>query len=100
MITNFKIFENISKLPKVGDYVIINNNFFPYDNSIIFKIENIEKEHGGESLVYTFTTVEVGEKERDLLSNTFRTYRNYKFDCWSDNKEELEIYINAKKYNL
>ena len=95
MITNFKIFENISVPYKVGDYALIKMQWrgIMYDNLLCKIISNESP--------YRTPGVDIKVK---ILNND-----NFKYDyiiqkdyliCWSENKEELETLIDAKKYNL
>jgi len=95
MITNFKIFENEEdNEPKIGDYVIIEPiklYYLPDRQSIYEKMANN---------IY---------KIIDSNSDKSRWKINYKSGWWvsrveiaeySENKEELELKMQTKKYNL
>ena len=102
MITNFKIFETVNQLPKIGDWLILRENFFPKwfwkNNSRIFQIKKINKEHGCNSYEYTIEINDKGIKEYGIGNS--RKISITDFDFWSSDKEELESIIAANKYNL
>ena len=78
MITQFKIFENIKERPKEDDYVIFDNG-----ELTIAKIYDIDKK------IYFVKWAQYGTSI--LLDDIIE---------WSDNKEELELILQALKYNL
>ena len=86
-----KTFEIIHSYPKAGDYVVLdseqfrmlNPNFF---NSIKNKIFKIEKYHGD------YFTININNKIEHLTINRIKH--------WSDNEEELQVYIDSNKYNI
>jgi len=108
MITEFKIFENINILPKVGDYVLIKiydrgdsrlQNFYS-DN-----IGQIMLTTGSDGIYYDvkFENVPNDIKkffDDDGHSYDFKTFPIGRFEYWSESKEELEIMIKSKKYNV
>jgi len=111
MITKFKLFENISTSPKIGDYVIINEVEFSFSSKVFYefiksnigKIESTYISHGGTEKFYVIRfdlkiipdlIVTMFNKDGDRSFN----FSDLKF--WSSNKEELEILINSKKYNI
>ena len=110
MITNFKIFENINFLPKVGDYIIINEDSFLDARktfkdiiSTIGQIIEIKGEHGGSNTYYVIKFDNDGINPE--FGTTFTVDGLKKFyisdiKCWSDTKNELEAYLDSKKYNL
>lgn len=86
MITNFKIFESINEPFKVGDYAIIP-----------IRINNIVDLH----IVKILKIIDYDEikYKKDNDNTIYITYtRNIKY--WSESKEELEIKLSSKKYNL
>jgi len=92
-----KTFENSTNLPKIGDYVIVNPIYFGMwainiVRSSIGQIVNIEfvNEYSKE-LKYT---VAYGLEYKGIL-----VYQQ-EIIAFSKNKEELEPYIIANKYNL
>ena len=102
MITKFKIFEHINEQPKIGDYVlidssqadIISSTYKNFYGRTIGQIVDIKNEKNGKYEVMFDENVN-GQK----ISNFH--FFNFKFiKYWSDNKEDLEPYIRAKKYNL
>lgn len=113
MITKFKLFENLSKLPKIGDYVIIDcESFTGSDDKELYDLysNNVGKIIGGDSDENYYDVQ--WEKTPELKGsriNYFRKMGRLKnvrqyhisfFECWSDDKEELEAHLSAKKYNL
>lgn len=103
MIVNFKIFENVKDstdldYPMVGDYVYCYDTtegipeFDEFLNNNIGKIIKIEH----------FYYVEF-ENFEELLNMEFNHPVNFQLKeiiFWSKNKEHVEAYIAAKKYNL
>ena len=95
MITRFKLFEDVSKLPQVGDWVIFNvagmgNSRLDAVELIIGKILKINKDNWFD-IKFKLT----GAK------GSFTHFFNIKdFKYWSNNKEELEILLQKDKYNL
>ena len=110
MITNFKIFENICVQPKVGDYVMIKPEIYKdafenvellykfFDNQI-GQIKKILKNHNNKKIEYVVDFENVPDELNFEPSDDFLFILD-DFKCWSDNKEKLEIMINAKKYNV
>ena len=98
MITNFKIFENVSILPKIGDYVLIkldksaDKNLKDFYNNHIGRIENLEG--GGYTIIFDDYLTYNSKK----FSTSNKSINN--FEYWSSNKEELEAIMSARKYNL
>jgi hypothetical protein len=93
MNTKFSIFENISAEPQVGDYV-----FVRFSNSGIFTdVKKIMNNEIGKI---------VKIKSKNIYHVDFRTvhicWNIHKDDIYkfSPNKEELEHYVSAYKYNL
>ena len=82
MITNFKIYESIYKMPKIGDYIIITTDMNDIDNDIVGKVTS--EEPGGYFADNSYYI------DFDDLRTTY----------WSNNKEELEEILKEKKYNL
>lgn len=82
MITKYKIFENVYRSPKIGDYIIINKEIDDVNDDIIEKITLYDKNAGY------------------FASDYYIEFSDLKKTYWSENKEELEEIINAKKYNL
>jgi len=119
MITNFKIFEAITILtyPEIGDYVLLNPDVFDSNNFNRFRIfieSNIgqivnlhtyDKSYGIKdfSLGIKFENV---PKILSAMCENFFDKNNIRYCdisnllCWSKDKEELEIFIATKKYNL
>jgi hypothetical protein len=108
MIITFKIFENSKQEPKIGDYVIctlldpdiINKN--PILND--FLSNNIGKiiEIGQDRIklyVVKYDNIPEVISYRFSHDNT-RLFAKDDFLYFSSNKEDLEIYLNSKKYNI
>ena len=116
-----KKYEYVSELPKVGDYVIIITEFLPgkikkfFDNNVGI-ITNIDKSHSPYDYKIFFENIPDEIINDDMLniwyyfpggshpelSNTDFSVelRINQIALWSDNKEEVEAYVEAKKYNL
>jgi len=92
MITKFKIFENINEKPKIGYYVLLDPKQFSYTGyeEYINNIGLITMIHGS------------GEIYKIEFENIYKqiNVRITKIKYWSENKEELETLIQAKKYNI
>jgi len=106
MITEFKIFENINTLPKMGDYVIINDSLYikelkSFFSSNIGRIVNKYTNNNEELYVVKFDNIPTDIKEHYFgrFSNT-KDFSISKFKCWTKEKEELEVIVNSNKYNL
>lgn len=111
MITKFKIFENISILPKIDDYVIINPEEFVYSHKILYsfflnlpigQIINTKTAHGGTELTYQIKFEDVPNEVAGSYfdSDNSRYFTINYFNYWSSNKEEIGAITQAKKYNL
>jgi len=116
MITIFKIFEK-QRLPRKGDYIILNLSSSTQEMKEFTK-NNIGKIISNRILTYESNKY-VYKVEYDLLTNDdekiFKNfYRIFKLkneinkfkvdhseiEYWSENKENVEIYLKTKKYNL
>lgn len=129
MITKFKIFENINKQPKVGDYVIIDADEFNYFNDWNENVINFIKSNIGQiqsisshvqgpndesSKVRFYIKFEnvpdnisysnfKNRKPRSLSvfsEKDIRGFLSNDIKYWSNNKDELEAILQSKKYNL
>lgn len=113
MIIKFKIFETVSTQPNLGDYVIIRDpfsqggpsEFFNFTGNNIGKIIKIGKEHGGTGKVFTVKYENIPERLSFSKLNFFN--KNNERDCtardftyWSEDKDELQVILDAEKYNL
>jgi len=87
MITKFKIFEN-NNLPKEGDYVIFNF----WKELTIGKITELRDP----SYTYRYFVQEFDK----IYNNSGTSLSITEIIEWSENKEELELKLQAKKYNL
>jgi hypothetical protein len=91
MITKFKIFENISEQPKIGDFAIVE---YEFKNS--YTIGTIIAINHDQNFPYR---IEI--KYTGLESGNFTdVYNMGEIFYWSSNKDELESVLQAKKYNL
>lgn len=86
MITSYKIFEGRRK-PKVGDYVICRNEYQNNSEESIGKIKYRDNTRIPYQVWFKNTENYFWYAEDDILH-------------FSKNKEELEIYLDTKKYNL
>ena len=91
MITQFKIFENVKKTPYAGpyagDYVIFNlTEFKDPESSIVAKVSTIPK-----NKKYPYFVNWLNYGTAISLDNIID---------WSSDKEELELKLQANKYNL
>jgi len=90
MITKFKIFENINENPKVGDYVI----FESYGSMIIARIVSIDNyfdinDEDNNPFPYAVEWESYGDSiSPDAIIE------------WFSDKEELEVILQSKKYNI
>jgi len=89
---HLKLFEEVNKLPKVGDWAVasidVDPVFGPNQKSEIYG----EVIQVGGKLIDDVITISNG--------NIKRTAQLSKLKYWSNNKEELDIYIQSNKYNL
>lgn len=97
MITKFKIFESINELPKVGDYVLIKRSNVG-SLSIDFFDNNIGQISRIEEDFYYVNFEKSPIKSIEYYKN--RRYSINEFKYWSSDKEELEEFLAAKKFNL
>ena len=123
-----KLFEAQKRLPEVGDYVLLNPTKFPWNDKFkefkkfiatticqIVRIERVQS-HSGENFlgykVYFEDDIPYGfrgcfdddyksndKKRKYLLVFNDKNYTD-QIKYFSKNKEELELKIMAKKYNL
>lgn len=115
MITKFKIFESFNRLPRIGDYVIIDCEAFTgSDDKKLFELysNNVGKIIGGNNddnyyEVQWENVPDFGDigYRKDYFGSVgrlknAREYHISFFECWSEDKEELEAHLSAKKYNL
>ena len=77
-----RTYESLSKPPKVGDYVLIDYKTLSNKN-IIGQIDDISRNY--------YYIQFVDEYSKYTLND---------LEFWSDNKEDLEILVNAKRYNV
>ena len=113
MITKFKIFESINEQPQIGDYVIVDNsdeddgenNIWNYFNNSVGKFIDIVDYTKSHVIEYTLTEdlykkympyIMHKNKNNTITSN----FELKQIKYWSKNKEELEVLLASKKYNL
>ena len=97
--------ENLSNVPKVGDYCIYTENTDYLKNTLI-QIRNKMKycaNNIGEiiSIEYGVYIIRYDNVKYDLLPHTFDVntiLKNIKF--FSSDKNDCEAYLNAQEYNL
>jgi len=87
MITRFKLFEFISVKPKVGEYVIINNE--------IGKITYVDYDAEDDDFPYH---IKMDYKRDGRTVVDYLKLRHIEY--WSDSKEELEQILLNNKFNL
>jgi hypothetical protein len=90
MITKFKIFEDVSKPYKVGDYALINiqrGGVMYYD--VLVQIKFIHDKD-----------IHIDFIDNDIFPKANHIIAPYYISCWSDNKDELIRTIVQNKYNL
>jgi hypothetical protein len=90
MITNFKIFEDVSKPYKVGDYALIKiqRGGEVYDN-VLVKIKFIKDKD-----------IHIDFIDNNIFPKATHIIAPYYIKCWSENKDELIVMMNQNKYNL
>lgn len=89
MITKFKLYESFNRQLKIGDYVVIGEDIDAvYDN---FKI--------GKDEIGQFYTISGGHYWFNF-NNKKISLKPEKIMFWSENKDELEMNLKIKKYNL
>jgi len=95
MITDFKIFEKMNIEPEVGDWVLLKTK--PFDDNII----NIIKNNPGKVVSHIGNEYRVFYKDlkKFIEFETIPVYRGEFIYC-SKNKENVELQIATKKYNL
>jgi hypothetical protein len=106
-----KEFNDKKILPKVGDYVILNVEKFidiidipSIPNFIDFIGNNVGR------IIDTRRMISTEYKLYDVKFDSNHTYLNMnnvitglslnEFEYWSPNLDEVELYLNSKKYNL
>lgn len=108
MITQFKIFEHVYKLPKIGDYAILDSEQFKTNYLGTEELINFLDSTVGIVTHQNNDTFEI--KFENIYNLTVKKYLSrpnnslfvqiIKIKYWSENKEELEILLQTKKYNL
>ena len=101
-----KTYENIDDKPKLGDYVICNGDRLSWCTN---EIKNFLSNNIGRIILINDRDVnylvqyDYIPKELDIYFYNSSNLRPINIDDiikFSENKEDLEMYINAKKYNL
>ena len=101
-----KRFETVHTKPKVGDYVICEED----EESTLSDIKLIINNNVGKVVSYDSNNkyqydvlydVDIPEKiESQFIYGNQRQMKTHEIIYWADNKEELEVILNANKYNL
>jgi hypothetical protein len=117
MITKFKIFEGIKRQPRRKDYVIVDLSF-PDTRSFPDKVKDFLENNIGQIvdiaarsyLKYKIKYENVPESllggfifKRDVdkgTNNAICVLDEDSFLSYSKNKEDIELILNSKKYNL
>lgn len=110
MITKFKLYEKVdSGEPKIGDYVLCYEERNDYLNGKylnefylknIGKIVNIDDDRSIPYIIeYENIPIKLDVWFHDLILNC-RNMSRSEIIHWSENKEDLEIFIQSNKYNL
>ena len=111
MVTTFKLFEStLNKEPKIGDYVIVTTNRIgvrDYDTPKNFLETHIGKIDDIRTMYSTSYRVRFNEQyyawtdsaQSRLWSDCYWASKNEILHI-SDNPYDLEIFIDANKYNL
>ena len=96
MITKFKIYEQIKEEPRVGDYVVVNNNTLRFIGlgQHTGKICNVTSSNTGNVKNGAIYQIEIDPK----LGSWW--FDSEDIVAYSKNKKDLEIYIDTNKYNL
>jgi hypothetical protein len=102
MIIKFKIFENNNK-PQIGYYAIMTSK--TSDKDLLTFLENniVQIIYISEISViakYEYIPQYILEKFKNIFPNLIRTCDRSLIIDYSKNKEELEIKINTKKFNI
>ena len=102
MITKFKIYELMNEIstgePEIGDYVIINWGY-TIDFNDVQKLRDHIENNIGKIIDYGFATYYVKYKNLPRENKIIQISKDY-IKHWSKNKEELELILATKKYNL
>ena len=99
MITRFKIFENVSQPPEIGDYVIIDCRGFEgpdekelydlYSNNVGKIISGNSEENRYEIQWEKVPDFSKDKFKKDYFKKNIREYHSSWLMYWSDNKEEI-----------
>jgi len=105
MITKFKIFENVSSIPKVGDYILMNLDIFSKTRqtwiNALSSIAQIVEVQDDFFYRIKFDIIEGNpEFENGFDKEGCRTFHLSYLKYWSEDKDELEALVSSKKYNL
>ena len=92
--------ENLSE-PKVGDYVVCGSEDIDHINKKIkFSIGKVKKiDSDIFTVIYDFFIESHINDFNDLETNELDTYMD-EIEYFSSKKEDCEVYLNSKKYNL
>ena len=110
MITNFKIYESIYKLPKKGDYVLCEekqefsetiNKLIKDKIGIIVDVNNYEHNPYNVKFLELIDISKMTRPDRyHLFNDNCRTFNESEIIHFSKDREYLEALINSKKYNI
>jgi hypothetical protein len=107
MITKFHLFELNSDEPKIGDYVICQEVSEEPKNVSEFINNNIGqlvKKPKGQFFMgdYEFWVIfqNIPYEIEDVFYDGIRPMLRKEIKFWSENKEEVELFIQARNYNL
>jgi len=101
---HLKTYESLSDKPEIGDYVICedeeiisNNTFRPFIKNNIGQIIEIDEKPPEYNIKYENIPTHL---LNDYFYDDARYFYRKEIKYFSDNKEDLEILMNANKYNL
>ena len=106
MITNFKMFETINEnSPEIGDYVICNEIDSEFEDEINLFISNnvgefVRFDIYDAKYPYYIYYENAPDNLKVYFFNNARNMRIDEISYWSKNKEELELILKSKKFNL
>jgi len=115
-----KTFENLNDSPGIGDYVVMCDdmksdtvsgvNFENFINSNVGRISDIRKDTMNRDMVYDITYLNIPTdimhmfqsvvKNNGILTGLTTTWFPEDVIFFSNIKEDVEAFLNSKKYNL
>lgn len=92
----------IESIPEIGDYVILNTKYntsdgYSHPNEYENLIGTVSKritwspEHTG-----VLVTIHYKINNKDVFEDAY----SHELECWSKNKNEIDSYLDSKKYNI